>query len=70
MTAAKIITALKDNLPAIASGMREIEFVYVTDQLAVYRLKRQETVQGAAYDVSYDVDFMKDGLGMWKIVGF
>jgi len=55
---------------AIASGMRAIEFVYVTNQLAVFQLKRQETVQVVAYDVSYSVYFMKDMMGMWKIVGF
>ncbi len=60
----------KDKLSAHVSGMGEIGFAEVTDNLALCRIRRQETVKGVTYNISYDINFMKNPLGLWEIHGF
>jgi len=60
----EIFNSLADKLPAIASGMREIESIYFQDKVAKYRIKRQETVQGQTYDITYYIYFVKDANGL------
>ena len=66
----EIFNLLADKLPGIASGMREIESIYFQDKVAKYRIKRQETVQGQTYDITYYIYFVKDANGLWNIESF
>ena len=66
----EIFNAVKDRLPALAADMREIEMREMNTDIAVYSLKREETVRGVTYDVSYNVEFMRNIFGIWEIAGF
>jgi hypothetical protein len=67
---ADIFSALGTQLPGIASAMREIEPIYFESKVAKYRIKREETVQGQTYDVTYYIYFVKDSNGLWQIQNF
>jgi hypothetical protein len=67
---ADIFSALGTNLPGIASAMREIEPIYFESKVVKYRIKREETVQGQTYDVTYYIYFVKDSNGLWQIQSF
>jgi hypothetical protein len=62
--------ALKEKLPQIGAEMREIEFVSSEEGGAKYRTKRKEVIQGKEYDISYDVYFIIDQDGQWRIYRF
>ena len=66
----EIFNVLADNISAIASDMGEIELVYVNEKIAKYRIKRQETIQGQVYDITYFIYFNKGLDGIWKIESF
>jgi len=66
----EIFDQLTDELPAIASAMREIEMIYIDERTAKYRIKKQETIQGQNYDISYFIYFIKGSDGLWKIESF
>jgi len=65
-----IFDALGTRLTVIAAGMREIEPVYFESKVAKYRIKREETVRGQTYDITYYVYFLKDLNGLWQIQSF
>jgi hypothetical protein len=58
------------NLSGIASNMGAIEMIYSKDNVAKFRIKRQEDVGGTLYDITYYIHFMKDEAGVWKIESF
>jgi hypothetical protein len=50
--------------------MRDIELVYINEKVAKYRIKKQETLHGQVYDISYFIYFIKGIDGLWKIESF
>ena len=67
--------ALEGILNSIVTSMREIELIEIlpfsiNNRLVKYQLKRVETINGIAYDISYFVYFEKDIDGIWKINRF
>ena len=66
----EIFNILSNELPGIASSMRDIDLIYSEGRLAKYRIKKQEQVQGQNYDVTYYIYFIKDHNGMWRIESF
>jgi hypothetical protein len=66
----EIFSALGTRLPGIAAEMREIEPIYLEGKLAKYRIKREESVKGQKYDITYYVYFLKDSNGLWQIESF
>ena len=67
---AKIFNILSKNTANIAYGMQDIELIYAEDRIAKYRIKRQETIQGQNYDMTYYIYFIKDRKGLWRIERF
>jgi PKD repeat protein len=61
-----IFSALDDNLPEIIYEMQEIEFIYSTNNLAKYRIRREED-NGP---ITYYIYFILDENGVWKIKQF
>jgi hypothetical protein len=66
----EMYTSLKSTLPQIGAEMREIEFLSFEGNAAIYRIKRKETIQGKEYDISYQVYFISDLDGQWRIYKF
>jgi hypothetical protein len=66
----EIFDVLAENISTIASGMGEIELVYVNEKIAKYRIIKQETIQGQVYDITYFIYFNKGLDGIWKIESF
>lgn len=57
-------------LPELAGEMRAPELVSVLDNHAEYRVTRDQVFNGRNLPISYDVNFVKDGDGRWKIESF
>ncbi len=63
----QIFTALGEKLPGVAAAMREIELVEMAEGGALYRIKKPEIHGGRNYEVSYEIFFVQDIDGLWKI---
>ena len=57
-------------LNEIGITMREIELIYIRENIAKYRIKREEVINGTTYDITYYLYFSEDGRGIWKILRF
>jgi hypothetical protein len=65
-----IYTELKEKLPQVGAEMREIKFVEFLGDGAQYITLRKETIQGKEYEIGYDVYFVLDLDGQWRIYRF
>ncbi|MDJ0820092.1 MAG: hypothetical protein QNJ58_28070 [Desulfobacterales bacterium] len=66
-----IFNSLTSNrLNEIAVSMRPIEYVYAKENVAKYKIKREEVADGITYDITYYIYFMIDGKSIWKIKRF
>jgi hypothetical protein len=65
-----IFTELKDQLPAIANRMAEIEPVYIKGSTAKYRIRRDQVIDGQIQTVTYYIYFVMDPYGNWWIDSF
>jgi len=65
-----IFTDLKDQLPAIASRMADIEPVYIKGSTAKYRIRRDQVIDGQIQTVTYYIYFVMDPYGNWWIDSF
>ncbi len=61
---------LKDKLPQVGAEMAGIEFIEFQGDGAKYRTKRKETLKGKEYDITYEVYFVIDQDGQWRIYRF
>ncbi|MFH1674072.1 MAG: hypothetical protein ABIF87_11705 [Pseudomonadota bacterium] len=66
----EIFSLLQDRIADIASAMREIDFIYLEDRIAKYRIKREEEAQGQIYHIAYYIYFIKGADGLWKIESY
>lgn len=66
----EIYNAFGDKLPEIARDLGDIQPVYIKDNEAKYRLRKEETYGGKRVDVTYFVYFVKDSDGNWKILRY
>ncbi len=66
----QIFAALGDKLSGLGAAMREIEAVEWGDGGARYRIKKSENHGGRTYEISYEIFFMQDLDGLWKIFQF
>ncbi|MBA2883200.1 hypothetical protein HNR65_003562 [Desulfosalsimonas propionicica] len=62
-----IYSALEDELPQTAAEMKEIEFLYAKDNLAKYKIYKDEHYGGEEITVAYYLYFVKTSEGLWKI---
>ena len=63
----EIYTVIYDNLPQIAQDMQDIELIYAEDNLAKYRIRKNELYNGEMLTITYYIYFEKDEKGLWKI---
>ncbi len=57
-------------LPALGSGMGVIEQIYVRADVAKYRLRRSQVVQGQSREITHYIYFFKMPDGTWLIDSF
>ncbi len=65
-----IFNALISRLPLIASGMEDIQLIYISDSVAKYRIRRNETYGGQTYTITYYIYFNVGSDGIWRIDRF
>jgi hypothetical protein len=66
----EIYTTLNDRLPAIAAAMQPIELVSIEDDVAIYRIRKNEFYNGSTLTITYYLYFAKDDQGVWKILRY
>jgi hypothetical protein len=66
----EIFTLLGSELPLVAAGMEDIEKVYIDDEVAKYRIKRDEVVGGVQSRITHYIYFARDAYGNWYIDSF
>jgi len=66
----ELFTLLKKKLPEIVNEMTELELVSIRRNVATYRLKRDEIIEGKQYNITYYVYFSQDMFGKWTLDGF
>jgi hypothetical protein len=62
----QMFNALYDQLPSITETQRELNLIYIADNIAKYRLVTFENNKF----YSYEVTFVKDAKGAWKILQY
>jgi transcriptional regulator CtsR len=65
-----VFNALLSRLPQIASGMENIQLIYIDNSIAKYRIRRTEAYNGQPYTVTYYIYFNIGSDGLWKIDKF
>ncbi len=62
---------IKDDLPGIVNGMRDIEPIFIRNNVAEYRIERLHRFEdGTEQTVTYYIYFVKDRDGLWRIDRF
>ena len=61
---------LRPQMAQIARDMQDLELIYVADNRAKYRIRRQEIFGGRQMTFTYFVYFVQDGSGLWSIESF
>jgi hypothetical protein len=65
-----VFNFLINDIPGIASAMRDVDMIYSKDRVTKFRIKREEIVQGQTYDITYYIYFVQGTDGLWKIESF
>ncbi|MEW6419177.1 MAG: hypothetical protein AB1480_13860, partial [Nitrospirota bacterium] len=63
----QVFTDLYNHLPQFVQEMQEIQLIYVKNNVAKYRIRKDEVYSGQIYTVTYYIYFIVDGNGLWKI---
>jgi hypothetical protein len=63
-------TVLQNTIGAIASNMQRIELIYVKENIAKYRIRRDQTISGQMETITYYIYFRKSKTGIWQIEQF
>ncbi len=66
----EIFNAISSQLPQLAADMRDIEPVCFLQGGAKYRIKRNESIQGTDYLITYFIYFIVDKNGIWAIYNY
>ena len=66
----EVFTALYQKLPVIVQEMRDIQMVYLEDNAAKYRIRREEFHAGQIVNITYDICFIRDRDGLWRVYTF
>jgi hypothetical protein len=59
-----------DDLPQIVSDMLGVEMIYVKDDLAKYRIRRNQNINEMNQTFTYYIYFLRDRNGAWKLNRF
>jgi len=63
-------SVILDELPQIVSDMQDIELIFLSDNVAKYRINRVHDIDGTPQTITYYIYFVKDLNGLWKIDRF
>ena len=66
----QIFTIISDELHAMATGMEDIEPIYMKEKVAKYRIKKDEEIGGVNYLITYYIYFARNAYGHWYIQSF
>lgn len=66
----EIFTTLFQDLPQVSLDMQPIGMVYVRDDLAKYRIAKDEYYDGEWITITHHIYFRRGSDGMWKILRF
>ena len=59
-----------DELPKIISDMQDIELIFLSDNVAKFRIDRVHDIDAAPQTITYYIYFVRDSTGLWKIDRF
>lgn len=65
-----IFNALISRLPQIASGMADIQLIYMNNGIAKFRIRRNEIYGGQTYAITYYIYYKVGSDGIWRIESF
>ncbi|MBI4824869.1 MAG: carboxypeptidase regulatory-like domain-containing protein [Nitrospirae bacterium] len=54
-------------LPQFVQDMQDIELIYAKNNIAKYRIRKNEVYAGQSYEIAYFIYFVLDENGIWKI---
>ena len=63
-------TRLQDKIQSIVSNMQNIELIYVKEDIAKYRITREQVFDGQIRTITYYIYFSKNRDGIWQIEQF
>ena len=66
----EVFTVLYQKLPGIVQDMQNIQLIYVEDNAAKYRIRREEFHAGQMVNITYYIYFVRDRDGLWRIYRF
>jgi hypothetical protein len=66
----EIFSTLSSGLPAIVEDMQDIQLIYVNDNTAKYRIRKNELYGGQMMTITYYIYFTKNPNGSWSIDKF
>jgi hypothetical protein len=66
----EVFTTLYQRLPGIVQEMQDIQLIYIEDNAAKYRIRREESHAGQMVNITYYIYFVRDKDGLWRIYMF
>lgn len=66
----EIFQLLSNELPTIIANMQEIQLIYIKGDIAKYRIRREQEINGVLQTITYYIYFVRDENGLWKIESF
>jgi PKD repeat protein len=58
---------IRDDLPQIMGQMQNIELIYLSGDVAKYRIQRDHNISGVVHTVTYYIYFARNESGLWKV---
>jgi len=66
----EIFNALGSSVIQMVQDMQNIQQVYLRQNVAKYRIRRSEMINGQSVEITYYIYFSVDAQGIWKIAYF
>jgi hypothetical protein len=66
----RTFTRLQDKNQTIVSNMQNIELIYLKEDIAKYRIRREQVFEGQTRTITYYIYFTKNRDGIWQIEQF
>lgn len=63
-------TRLQDKIQTIVFNMQNLELIYVKEDIAKYRIRREQVFEGQTRTITYYIYFTKNRDGIWQIEQF
>jgi len=66
----EVFTAIYDKLPQLVQNMQDIQLIYAENNIAKYRIRRNQLYGGQTLTITYYIYFIVDSDGLWRIYKF